>query len=76
MHKHQDYPTLIRKARIRAGYKTQEAFAFAAKISQSTVSEWESGKSPPNIERLRAAFEAAGCRVRLSIAVVNRSAGH
>lgn len=38
----------IRELRENAGYKSQQAFADAFGVAQSTVASWEGGKREPN----------------------------
>lgn len=40
----------IRELREAAGYKTQQAFADAFGVAQSTIGNWEAGKREPNYE--------------------------
>lgn len=40
----------IRELRESAGYKSQQSFADAFGIAQSTVGNWEAGKREPNYE--------------------------
>lgn len=42
------FPTKLRELREAAGYKSQQAFADAFGIAQSTVGNWEAGKREPN----------------------------
>ena len=40
----------LRELREAAGYKSQQAFADAFGVAQSTVGNWEAGKREPNFE--------------------------
>lgn len=40
----------LRELRENAGYKSQQSFADAFGVAQSTVAGWESGKREPNYE--------------------------
>lgn len=44
------FQTRLRELREAAGYKSQQAFANAFGVAQSTVGGWESGKREPNYE--------------------------
>lgn len=44
------FQTRLRELRESAGYKTQQAFADAFGVAQSTVGGWEAGKREPNYE--------------------------
>lgn len=43
----------IAGARIQAGFRTQDAFAKALKVSRGLVGQWESHKKQPGRENLR-----------------------
>ena len=40
----------LRELREAAGYKSQQSFADAFGVAQSTVGNWEAGKREPNYE--------------------------
>ena len=42
------FRTRLRELRENAGYKSQQAFADAFGVAQSTVGGWEAGKREPN----------------------------
>ena len=42
------FRTRLRELRENAGYKSQQAFAVAFGVAQSTVGGWEAGKREPN----------------------------
>ena len=42
----------IRELRESAGYKSQQSFADAFGVAQSTVGGWEAGKREPNFQTL------------------------
>lgn len=42
----------IRELREAAGYRSQQAFADAFGVAQSTVGNWEAGKREPNFQTL------------------------
>ena len=42
------FQTRLRELREAAGYKSQQAFADAFGVAQSTVGNWEAGKREPN----------------------------
>lgn len=44
------FQTQLRELREAAGYKSQQAFADAFGVAQSTVGGWEAGKREPNYE--------------------------
>jgi len=44
------FQTRLRELRETAGYKSQQAFADAFGVAQSTVGNWEAGKREPNYE--------------------------
>lgn len=44
------FQTRLRELRESAGYKSQQAFADAFGVAQSTVGGWEAGKREPNYE--------------------------
>ena len=44
------FQTKLRELRESAGYKSQQAFADAFGVAQSTVGGWEAGKREPNYE--------------------------
>ena len=44
------FQTRLRELRELSGYKSQQAFADAFGVAQSTVGGWESGKREPNYE--------------------------
>lgn len=44
------FRTRLRELREAAGYKSQQAFADAFGVAQSTVGNWEAGKREPNFE--------------------------
>lgn len=44
------FQTRLRELRESAGYKSQQAFADAFGVAQSTVGNWEAGKREPNYE--------------------------
>lgn len=44
------FQTRLRELREAAGYKSQQAFADAFGVAQSTVGGWEAGKREPNYE--------------------------
>lgn len=44
------FRTRLRQLREDAGYKSQQAFADAFGVAQSTVGNWEAGKREPNYE--------------------------
>lgn len=44
------FRTRIRELRESSGYKSQQSFADAFGVAQSTVGGWESGKREPNYE--------------------------
>lgn len=44
------FQTKLRELRELSGYKSQQAFADAFGVAQSTVGGWESGKREPNYE--------------------------
>lgn len=44
------FRTRIRELRERAGYRSQQAFANAFGVAQTTVAGWEGGKREPNYE--------------------------
>lgn len=44
------FQTRLRELREAAGYKTQQAFADAFGVAQSTIGNWEAGKREPNYE--------------------------
>ncbi len=46
------FQTKLRELREAAGYKSQQAFADAFGVAQSTVGGWESGKREPNHETI------------------------
>lgn len=46
------FQTKLRELREAAGYKSQQAFADAFGVAQSTVGGWESGKREPNYETI------------------------
>ncbi len=48
-----DYKISLRAARINANLSQAEA-AKELKVSRDTVSNWESGKTSPNMEKLEA----------------------
>lgn len=44
------FQTRLRELRESAGYKSQQSFADAFGVAQSTVGNWEAGKREPNYE--------------------------
>lgn len=44
------FQTRLRELRESAGFKSQQAFADAFGVAQSTVGNWEAGKREPNYE--------------------------
>lgn len=44
------FQTKLRELRESAGYKSQQAFADAFGVAQSTVGGWEAGKREPNYD--------------------------
>lgn len=44
----------------RKGRKTQDELAVATGFGQSTLSQWENGRSMPDLDQLRAIEEACG----------------
>jgi len=44
------FQTRIKELREKAGYKSQQSFADAFGVAQSTVGGWEAGKREPNYE--------------------------
>lgn len=52
----------IKELRERAGF-TQAEVAEAVGVTQSTVSQWEGGKTYPNIAKLRKLAAVLGCSV-------------
>lgn len=44
------FQTRLRELREATGYKSQQAFADAFGVAQSTVGGWEAGKREPNYE--------------------------
>ncbi len=44
------FQTRLKELREGAGYKSQQAFADAFGVAQSTVGNWEAGKREPNYE--------------------------
>lgn len=58
--------SLIREARVRAGL-TQAELARRAGTSQSAVARWETGASPPSLERLRGVLAACGLELRIAM---------
>lgn len=44
------FQTRLRELREAAGYKSQQAFADAFGVAQSTIGNWEAGKREPNYE--------------------------
>lgn len=52
----------IKEFRIRAGL-TQVRFADAMGVTQSTVSQWESGRVLPDTAKLPRMAEVLGCSV-------------
>lgn len=44
------FPSILKKLRKESGYKSQQAFADAFGVAQSTVGMWEVGKREPNHE--------------------------
>ena len=43
------FKTQLKKLREENGYKSQQSFADAIGVSQSTVGNWESGTREPNL---------------------------
>ena len=52
----------IKELRKKAGF-TQAKFAEAVGVTQSTVSQWESGKVLPDTAKLPKLAEVLGCSV-------------
>ena len=52
----------IRELRKAAGF-TQEKFAVAMGVTQSTVSQWESGRVLPDTAKLPKMAEVLGCGI-------------
>lgn len=52
----------IRELRKAAGF-TQERFAEAMGVTQSTVSQWESGRVLPDTAKLPKLAEVLGCSI-------------
>ncbi len=52
----------IRELREKAGF-TQVKFAAAVGVTQSTVSQWEAGKTYPNTAKLQKLAAVLGCSV-------------
>ena len=52
----------IRELRKAAGF-TQERFAEAMGVTQSTVSQWESGRVLPDTAKLPKMAEVLGCSI-------------
>lgn len=52
----------IRELRKAAGF-TQEKFAVAVGVTQSTVSQWESGRVLPDTAKLPKLAEVLGCSI-------------
>jgi transcriptional regulator with XRE-family HTH domain len=48
------------KARINAGYRSQDTFAKALGVSRGLVGQWESGVKPPGRDNLLKAAELCG----------------
>lgn len=46
------FQTKLKELREAAGYKSQQAFANAFGVAQSTVGGWESGKREPNFDTI------------------------
>lgn len=44
------FPSMLKKLRKASGYKSQQTFANAFGVAQSTVGMWEAGKREPNYE--------------------------
>ena len=44
------FQTRLRELREAAGYKSQQVFADAFGVAQSTVGNWEAGKREPNYD--------------------------
>ena len=58
---------IVRQARKLRGW-TQTELARAARIPQSSVARWESGRVSPRVDSLRRVLEAAGLRVQVELA--------
>lgn len=63
----------IRELREAAGYRSQQSFADAFGVAQSTIGNWEAGKREPNLETMNHLADFFGTSVDYLMGRTNQS---
>lgn len=65
----------LKEARELRGYKSQQSFADAFGVAQSTVGNWEAGKRRPNMEAIKRLASFLGVTVDYLLGLTDENEG-